>query len=294
MRLAGCYHLSAKGASPSLIVSESGTRYGFKDLRRIIPKQQKTPPPSLPQLQPLSTIGDVPLIECLPIADRELVTGGAGEGGRNTLGYKLACSLIGAEQRLQYWGIQHTGTARELFNNYRFHCSPVLEDREVEQIWKSAFASNPTATLTDDAILNCVKAWRRKQSTLVAKTDSVQKFIVTGDTSLLSLPPVTSGKPSNNEIQSIVTGVTGILGLSLNDIEESYKLDGLHTRSGISQKLFDKIVARERVRLDEVFPEDEMRLKTLIDWGNTKIDWDAILPAPLARDLNHDARCSKV
>ncbi|MBN3949951.1 MAG: DUF3987 domain-containing protein [Nostoc sp. NMS7] len=163
MRLAGCYHLSSKGVNPSLIVSESGTRYKFEEMRSIVPTQQKTVSPSLPL--PLSTFLDVPvpLIECIPKADRELVIGGATEGGRNTTGYKLACSLIGAEVRLPYLGIAYTENARDLFNNYRFHCTPPLEDKEAEQVWKSAIASNPTATLTDDAILNCVKAWQRNQ-----------------------------------------------------------------------------------------------------------------------------------
>lgn len=118
MRLAGCYHLSAKGVNPSLIVSESKVKYKFEDLRAIVPTQQKTVSPSLPL--PLATFLDVPvpLIECIPKADRELVIGGATEGRRNTTGYKLACSLIGAEVRLPFLGIAYTQTARDLFNNY--------------------------------------------------------------------------------------------------------------------------------------------------------------------------------
>ncbi|MHC5730462.1 MAG: hypothetical protein ACYTXY_41420, partial [Nostoc sp.] len=103
------------------------------------------------------------------------------------------------------------------------------------------------------------------------------------------MPPLTIESITRQDSQSIVSVVSGILASNFDDIEESFKLDLLCTELGINQKLFDRIVARERVKLDEVLPEDEMRLKSLIEWRNTKIDWDAILPAPLARDLIHDA-----
>lgn len=122
----------------------------------------------------------------------------------------------------------------------------------------------------------------------VEKTDPVQNAISTTDTSLLAVPPLTVLEADNKEVQSIVTAVSGILTSNLNDIEESYKLDLLCAELKINPKLFDKIVARERVRLNEVLPEDEMRLKALMDWNNTQVKWDAILPAPLARDLIHD------
>ncbi|MBG1259640.1 DUF3987 domain-containing protein [Nostoc commune] len=132
--------------------------------------------------------------------------------------------------------------------------------------------------------------WQLKKEQLlpVQKTDSVQNANGSSDTSLLSVPPMTVQKHESKEIKSIVTGVSGILSSNLSDVQESFELDSLCTESGINPKLFSQIVARERVRLDEVSPEDEMRLKALMDWDNTQIDWEAILPAPLARDLVHD------
>ena len=132
--------------------------------------------------------------------------------------------------------------------------------------------------------------WQLKKEQLlpVEKTDSVQNPCGTTDTSLLAVPPVTVEKYESKEIKYIVTAVSGILSSNFTDIEESLKLDLLCTESGINPKLFEKIVARERVRLDEVSPEDEIRLKALMDWDKTEIDWEGILPAPLARDLIHD------
>lgn len=132
--------------------------------------------------------------------------------------------------------------------------------------------------------------WQLKKEQLlpVEKSDSVENANVTSDTSLLAVPPVTVENYESKEIKAIGTAVSGILCSNLSDIQESFRLDTLCTESGINPQLFEKIVARERVRLDEVSPEDEMRLKALMDWDNTQIQWEAILPAPLARDLIHD------
>lgn len=132
--------------------------------------------------------------------------------------------------------------------------------------------------------------WQLKKEQLlpVEKSDSVESVNVTSDTSLLAVPPLTVENYESKEIKAIGTAVSGILASNLSDIQESFKLDLLCTELEINPKLFEKIVARERVRLDEVAPEDEMRLKALMDWDNTQIDWEAILPAPLARDLIHD------
>ena len=141
---------------------------------------------------------------------------------------------------------------------------------------------------------NIVWQLKREQLLPVGKSDSVENAIDTTDTSLLSVPPVTVEKHESKEIKSIGIAVSGILSSNLSDIQESFKLDSLCTESGINPKLFEKIVARERVRLDEVSPEDEMRLKALMDWDKTEIDWEAILPAPLVRDLLHDAEILNV
>jgi len=135
---------------------------------------------------------------------------------------------------------------------------------------------------------------KREQLLPVEKTDSVENANGTSDTSLLSVPPVTVEKYESKEIKAIGTAVSGILSSNLTDIQESFKLDSLCTESGINPKLFSQIVSRERVRLNEVSPEDEMRLKALMDWDKTEIDWEGILPAPLVRDLIHDAEVLNV
>jgi hypothetical protein len=179
MRLAGCYHLSAKGAYPTTIVSASGTRYTFEEIRQAVPAPKK----ATTQPAPMSlAFENVPLEVCLSKGDRDLLDDGVIEPGRNTLGARLARDLIGVATRLPYLGVAYSGDARQLFDVYCARCNPPLDAKEADQVWKSALNNNPTATLSDDAILNCVKAWQRKQEvTRQASVSSVNGGADTAD-----------------------------------------------------------------------------------------------------------------
>jgi hypothetical protein len=160
MRLAGCYHSPSTSENIAEIIYNSGKNYTLEELRRIIPtkKQESTPQPKLPLIT-----GDVPLYQCLSKDDRALIDGGVSEGGRNANGAKLARNLIGTAARLNYLGHRFEGEPRSLFDDYCSRCSPPIDAKEADQIWKSAERSNPTASLTDDALENCIKAWQRQQ-----------------------------------------------------------------------------------------------------------------------------------
>jgi hypothetical protein len=289
MRLAGCYHLSAKGTHPTTIVTASSTRYSFEELRAIVPTQQKTPSPSLP----LSTSTDnVPLVQCLSKSDRELVAGGVGKGERNSSGAKLARNLRGTELRLQYLGIQHSGSSRQLFDDYCNRCSPPLDTREADQIWKSALAANPTATLTDDAILNCVKAWQRKQITpSLNVVNSQQKSLVPSKIGSVTGDSANSGDTYNQgsvRFTATVTTVTEILNLGFTDYEEQQLLEDVCQESGFSKGAFWKLVNSQKNKIDALQPSDEIKLNSLINWHNAKLDFKKALPS-MALDLEHDA-----
>jgi hypothetical protein len=207
MRLAGCYHLSVKGAHPTTIVAASGTKYTFEELRKIVPTQQKTPSSPLP----LSTFTDnVPLAVCLSKSDRALVTSGSGQGERNSNGAKLARNLIGTSCRLQYLGIHHSGSPRQLLDDYCLRCTPPLDAQEADSIWKSASRDNPTATLSDDALLNCVKAWLLKQH--IQQSESAQKHshansTSSGDNKIISFPRQTLNTEALSlEIETLASG----------------------------------------------------------------------------------------
>ncbi|MGL5510404.1 MAG: hypothetical protein ACRDB1_12360, partial [Microcoleaceae cyanobacterium] len=55
-------------------------------------------------------------------------------------------------------------TAEQLFYDFCQRCSPPLSNKESKSIWNSADKSNPTASLPDDAILNCLKAHQKKHN----------------------------------------------------------------------------------------------------------------------------------
>ena len=136
----------------------------------IVPKVTASTPPELPLLsypEKNNNYRDepIPLLNCLSKDHRSLIESGAGEGGRNDGGAKVARDLIGTESRLQYLGFEFTGRARDLFDDYCDRCNPRINDKERETIWDSATKSHPTPCLSDDKLENCYKAWNRKSST---------------------------------------------------------------------------------------------------------------------------------
>ena len=161
MRLAGAYHVSSKGYVQSRIVTHSGKRYSYSDLRVAIPKNMPLPKTTPPI--PVTGSG-VPLTCCLTRNDRALIEQGVQEGGRNTNGAKLARNLIGTANRLHELAISFEGDPRQLLDDYCSRCSPPLDAKEAEAIWRSAEKDNPKPSLSDDALLVCVRAYERRQA----------------------------------------------------------------------------------------------------------------------------------
>lgn len=181
MRVPGFKH--QKTGETAEIVSNGGAKYSYQELRELVPPRK---PPTLPPLNnscrynpndtssPKYVYAEIDMLnrqldQTPPLAifltkdDRDLIEMGMNEGGRNNAGAKLARNLIGTAQRLDYLGIDYADTPEALFEDYCNRCSPPINSKEVQQIWKSAQKDNPTASLTDDAIENCLKAWKRNQ-----------------------------------------------------------------------------------------------------------------------------------
>ncbi|MGD1702509.1 DUF3987 domain-containing protein [Dapis sp. BLCC M229] len=164
MRVPGFKH--QKSGKVAEIVSSSGTKYSYQELRSTIPRQKE---PIFNFDKTIQT-NTPPLAIFLTKDDRDLIERGVSEGGRNNAGAKLARNLIGTAQRLNYLGINYTDTPQALFEDYCSRCSPPINSKEAQhnskeaqQIWKSAQKGNPIASLTDDAIENCLKAWQKNQ-----------------------------------------------------------------------------------------------------------------------------------
>jgi hypothetical protein len=162
MRLAGFKH--QKTGVVSQIISASGQRYSFDSLRQLVP-EKSTPVGTVNNQNPSSVgiLDAMPLQACLAPATREILRDGAGEGSRNDSGAKLARDLIGTASQLATMGMRFDGDPRYLFNQYCDRCTPPLDNREAETIWKSAENSAPGSSLDTDKIEGCIDAWRKRQ-----------------------------------------------------------------------------------------------------------------------------------
>jgi hypothetical protein len=114
---------------------------------------------------------------------------------------------------------------------------------------------------------------------------SKQNGSVTGDSRL-------DGDSQNTDTLSIaatVTTVTGILNSGFPDWVEFNKLEAVRVISELSNKqAFHALVSGIKSQIDEVQPEDEVRLQSLINWHSTELDFQRALPS-MAEDILHDA-----
>ncbi|MEG4306861.1 AAA family ATPase, partial [Microcoleus sp. D3_18a_C4] len=176
MRLAGAWHSSG---NQSLIITNSGRRYEYEELRAIVPTPEK-PEPTLfqqkPQPQAFYTSEKpdsyeairvpvpmpVPLLCSLGKENKSLLQGVATQ--RNTSMATLARDLIGTANDFAKLGQSTSDDAYTLFIDACRRCSPggCWGEKEWEGIWKSAEGSNPSASISKaspDAVENCIKSW---------------------------------------------------------------------------------------------------------------------------------------
>jgi hypothetical protein len=178
MRLAGCWHSSG---NQSRIIRNSGQRYNYEQLRKVIPSKQ-SPEPRQPLFDdaksaPVTSAGDktdrgiryddiqvpvpgaIPLVQCLSKESRMLVEQGVSQGGRNQAGAKLARDLIGAANYLQALGQPFIDLPEVLFDNFAMRCNPPLDAGETQDIWRKAKSANPTPSCSEEGVNNCIKGW---------------------------------------------------------------------------------------------------------------------------------------
>ena len=182
MRLAGAWHLSELGAVQSKIVSFSGKRYNYSQLRGIIQisrnkkvekssSSAKGESKSLnsPEYISLSTLTDVrvpvpstvPLFLCLSRASRRNLNG-VSKGRRNSTGAALSRDLIGTANYLSKIGQKFSGDPYQLLRDYGSRCNPALSHKEIKKIWRSAKRDNPTPSCTPNGVNNCIIAWYKR------------------------------------------------------------------------------------------------------------------------------------
>ncbi len=119
-------------------------------------------------------------------------------------------------------------------------------------------------------------------------------YKVTGDGDSSGDSWVTATRGSRQTIPELVTTVTTVLGGSLGSVEEKYALHQAYLNSGIERRIFDEVVATERLKLTQIEQETKEKLNTLIEGASVNIDWSKVLPASLARDIVHDGELQGV
>jgi hypothetical protein len=329
MRLAGCWHISHdEDGNPiynqSKIISCSEKTYTYEELREIIPSSVKSTSSSAHQKStkkdgngqkpPLST-EKVPLYQFLTKDDRKLIDVGAVNGTRNDSGAKLARNIIGTSERLNQLGISFTEDPYQLFLDYCNRCPSEdgWNEREWENIWKSAIATNPTPSLTDEALNNCAFAWQKKLANSSStnnhnghsngrKPPQTNNGQVNGQK-----PPHTNNEQGNEQKPSqknnvvnhgkyqsapidhddLMAEIDQLIEKNLGESQVSIELSNLAKKFGIFEKKLENIYADRLKQLEQI--EDREDTKKHIDYmlkaEHTDVDLKGCLPQEMADPL---------
>lgn len=182
LRLAGSWYMKGNkpGTTQAAIVSNSGKRYSYEQLRGVIPTQHPSAPDLVPiqQITPKNSFSisastnlrcediqvpipeSVPIYNCLSKESRALIEFGA-SADRNINGAKLARDLVGTANYLQSIGQLFEGEPLQLFLDYCHRClsGNGWNENEWQAIWKSALRDNPSPSCKAEGVEICIKAW---------------------------------------------------------------------------------------------------------------------------------------
>jgi predicted P-loop ATPase len=173
MRLAGFKHPSTGLVSE--IVSNSGKKYCFDDIRSIVPQPVEKSFPQRdvkPSRKPIDNSSGltIPILRLLTKEHRSILSG-VSQGGRNATGASLARDLIGVaamgsiecDYRGKDYTLQIEGDAEDLFYSYCAGCSPSLSQHEGAEIWRKAQNSDREPCIRDEEILkNCARSYLKE------------------------------------------------------------------------------------------------------------------------------------
>ncbi|BAY29730.1 Primase 2 [Nostoc carneum NIES-2107] len=260
------------------------------------------PTPTQAQAITGSPVGSPPLEIYLGRDDRSLVESGTGNGARNDAAQKLSLNLVATARRLDELSLPYSGTPRQLYDDFCSRCTPPLgSDVRGEALgwWKNAEAIAKHPSLDDEKLRGCYEAWLKKQQPLLNKNvNSVQSAIVNVDNGVLSTPSVDHKNGIKYTFEAIVTTVNAILGSTFSVMDKSSKIDELYIeisgKQKFDRKVFDRIVATETLKAQELASSEKQRLEALLSAGGATINWSEVLPASLARDMCRDAEIRNI
>ena len=285
MRLAGAWHSSG---NQSVIVSNSGKRYTYADLRAIVPTPEKTEPLLFqPKLHLPSTVSrceditipvpaSIPLEECLAKSSRKLLNG-ISEGGRNEAGAKLARDLIGTANYLRTIGQPFNGDPRQLLEDFGARCNPPLPKRETETVWKSAEGDNPTPACKPEGVENCVRGWYWKNY-----GEKLGGGAIGGSNNIVTHPRFESSNLSDLEGE-----LDKLLAQDLKRSQLRLKISELAQKYRISPKEIEEIYRLKQEELEEEANQEDTAAEVarLLSTQKAHLELSEILPAQLAAPI---------
>ncbi|MGK7880462.1 MAG: DUF3987 domain-containing protein, partial [Crocosphaera sp.] len=310
MRLAGCWHISFKSEegnghsvaqyNQSSIISDSGCTYTYSQLRNLIPSsvnsyQKPTNKGGNGRKPPLSP-ESVPLYQFLTLDDRNLIDVGAANGTRNSSGAKLARNLIGTSIRLNDLGIAFTPDPYQLFEDYCNRCpsGKGWNEREWLGIWKSARSNNPTASLTDEALINCAKAWQKKSVNNSTNGHSNRRKPAPTNNrhSNGSKPPLTTNNGQNNgqkplADREIADVINELINLEFSPSKLTAKLNEIAQITHIPILEVRKLYTELANELEQVDSRESTRgeLEQLRHATSTSLDLSSVISEALAKPI---------
>ena len=227
----------------------------------------------------------IPLYNCLSKDSRSLIEFGAGDGGRNDGGAKVARDLIGTESRLQYLGFEFTGRARDLFDDYCDRCNPRINDKERETIWNSAIKSNPTPCLSDDKLENCYKAWTRK-SINTSKTN----YQTSGNAALKpeqqsNVIPFQRQQQPQLDIDSIEGELRALAEQNLSKSKLSLAINKLAKQANLYPKELESIYNKIQQEQEQELDNDSIKteIDDFLENQNQSLNMASYLPGNLSK-----------
>ncbi|NEP56812.1 MAG: DUF3987 domain-containing protein [Symploca sp. SIO2G7] len=242
----------------------------------------QTPHPKHPDHISIPVPEAVPLLECCRKEVRNWVNSGVPKGsGRNDIALEVGQELVAVERHLNSINQSYTPSGHQLFSKF-CHLSEMTE-KERDERWQWCEDKDPNPSCTPDGIAACIRGWYWRNYIKPHTTPPKSNATVTSDSDKTGDRP----NPDEVSIAATVNAVTDTLNLGLADYEEQSNLESIQKSSVMSKDAFWKLVAAQRCQLDEVQPEDEERVKQLIDWSQTTLDFHKAIPS-MADDLIHD------
>ncbi len=311
MRLAGAWHVSPEGTSQTKIVTESGKRYSFEELRAVVPVQEDKPVvskpapvnaavkrspvsnqlPRHPDLIQLPVLESVPLLLCLPHEIRGKVANGVaiGTGHNNEAVGAVGQCIYEYAEYLTSIGQPFYPSAEDLFTQFSQTSGVNQRETQMRIDWLEKCQRHDPQF--KKSVENCVRGWYWNTHVRPLKEKTVEpqdaKNAIVGTTP--SVVP-TPSNPDGASFKAIVVGVEEILALEgKSEIEKRFLLSQYQKETNCDRKIFDEII-QDLIGKQEI---EESLERPSLQSDVSELDIQYILPG-LAEDIRKAAKKSGI